>query len=65
MTVPQTAKGIGIRALILVAGVLIAGVLLLWFAFKIAGAAIHLMVWLVVALIVAGAIAVFARRFRR
>lgn len=65
MTVRQTAKGIGIRALILIAGIIILGVWLISLAFKIAGAFIHLMLWAAVILIAVGAIAIFARRFRR
>lgn len=65
MTVRQIAKGIGIRALILIAGIIILGVWLISLAFKIAGAFIHLMLWAAVILIVVGAIAIFARRFRR
>lgn len=65
MTVRNTAKGIGIRALILIAGIIILGIWLVSLAFKIAGAAIHLLLWLAVILIVIGALAMFARRLRR
>ena len=64
MTVRETARGIGIRALILVAGVIILGIWLVSLAFKIAGAFIHLLLWLAVILIAIGTIAIFARRFR-
>jgi hypothetical protein len=65
MTVRTTARGIGIRALILVIGIILIGVWLVSLALKIAGAAIHLLLWIGLILIVAGAIAVVMRRFRR
>ena len=65
MTVRDTAKGIGIRALVLIAGIIILGIWLVSLAFKIAGAAIHLLLWLAVILCVIGALAIVARRFRR
>ena len=65
MTIRGTARGIGIRALILIIGVVLVGAWLLSLALKIAGAAIHLLLWLGLFLIVAGTIAVAMRRFRR
>jgi hypothetical protein len=65
MTVRDTARGIGIRALLLIIGIVIVGIWLLSLAFKIAGAAIHLMLWVGVILIVAGAIAYAVHRFKR
>lgn len=65
MTVRNTARGIGIRAAILLAGIVLVGIWLLSLALKIAGAAIHLLLWIGLILIVAGAIAVVLRRFRR
>lgn len=65
MTARDTARGIGIRALILVAGIVLVGAWLLSLALKIAGAAIHLLLWIGLILIVAGAIAVAMHRFRR
>lgn len=65
MTVRTTARGIGIRALILLAGVVLVGIWLLSLAFKIAGAAIHLLLWIGLILIVAAALAVVVQRFRR
>jgi hypothetical protein len=65
MTVRDTARGIGLRALILVVGIVLAGIWLLSIAFKIAGAAIHLLLWLGLILIVAGAIAIAVHRLRR
>lgn len=65
MTVRTTARGIGIRALLLLAGVVLVGIWLLSLAFKIAGAAIHLLLWIGLILIVAAALAVVVQRFRR
>jgi hypothetical protein len=65
MTARQTARGIGIRALILIAGIVLVGFWLISLAFKIAGAAIHLLLWIGLILVVAGAVAVVARRVKR
>lgn len=65
MTVRQTARGMGIRALILLAGLVLVGFWVLSLAFKIAGAAIHLVLWLGLILVVVGAIAVLANRIKR
>lgn len=65
MTVRTTARGIGIRALILVIGVILIGLWLVSLAMKIAGAAIHLLLWIGLILIVAGVIAMVMRKFRR
>jgi hypothetical protein len=65
MNARSTARGIGIRALILVAGLLILGLWIASLAFKLAGAAIHLLLWVGLILIVAGAVAVVLHRIRR
>lgn len=65
MNVRDTARGIGIRALILLGGIVLVGIWLMSLALKIAGAAIHLLLWLGLILIIAGVIAVALHRFRR
>jgi hypothetical protein len=65
MTARDTARGIGIRALVLLAGIVLVGIWLLSLALKIAGAAIHLLLWLGLILIVAGVVAMAMRRLRR
>ncbi|HEY0142099.1 MAG TPA: hypothetical protein VGF48_14460 [Thermoanaerobaculia bacterium] len=65
MTVRQTARGIGIRALILFTGIVLVGLWLASLAFKIAGAAIQLFLWGGLILVVLGAIALVVQRFRR
>ena len=65
MNVRRTARGIGIRAVILLAGIVLVGFWLLSLAFKIAGAAIHLLLWLGLILIVLGALAVVVQKVRR
>ena len=65
MTVRTTARGIGLRALVLVIGIVLVGVWLVSLALKIAGAAIQLVLWLGVILIVGGVIAVAWRRVKR
>ena len=65
MTARGTARGIGIRALVLLAGIVLVGIWLVSLALKIAGAAIQLLLWLGLILIVAGVIAMVMRRFRR
>lgn len=65
MTARTTARGIGLRALLLIIGILLIGGWLLSLAFKIAGAAIHLLLWIGLILIVAGAIAVVMNKFKR
>ena len=65
MTVRQTARGIGLRALVLIIGVVLLGLWAVSLAFEIVGAAIHLALWLGLALIVAGAIAVVRHKMRR
>ncbi len=65
MNVRRTARGIGLRALVLFVGVVIGGAVLLWLALKIAGAAIQLVLWLGLILIVAAVVAVVYYRFRR
>ena len=65
MTVRSTARGIGIRALILIVGLVVLGIWLLSLALKIAGAAIHFILWIGVILVVGGFLAVAWHRFRR
>lgn len=62
MTVRQTARGIGIRALILVLAVVIVGV---WLTLKVIGAAIDIAIWGALFVIAAVAIAVIAYRLKR
>lgn len=61
----RTARGIGIRALILIVGIILVGVWLVSLALKIAGAAIHLLLILGLLLVVAGVVSHFARRIKR
>jgi multisubunit Na+/H+ antiporter MnhG subunit len=62
MTARTTARGIGLRALLLAVGILlVAG----WLFLKIAGAAIHLLLWIGFILIVAAVVAMVARKVRR
>lgn len=65
MTLRTTARGIGLRALILVIGLLLIGFWAVSLAFKIVGAAIHLLLWLGLALLVVGAIAIIRHKMRR
>jgi hypothetical protein len=65
MTVRQTARGIGLRAVILVIGIVLIGLWAVSLAFKVVGAAIHLVLWLGLALIVAGAVAMLWHKIRR
>lgn len=65
MTIRGTARGIGIRALILLAGVVLVGFWLLSLALEIAGAAIQLLLWLGLILVIAGVVAVVWHRLRR
>ena len=65
MTVRQTARGIGLRALILLIGIVLVGAWLVSLAFKIAGAAIHLLLWVGLALVVVGAFVVLRHKMRR
>jgi heme A synthase len=65
MTVRQTARGIGIRALLLLAAVVIVGIWLVSIAFDLIGAAIHIAIWLVIAVVVFIAIAVARHKMRR
>jgi uncharacterized membrane protein len=65
MTVRQTARGIGFRALILIIGLLLLGFWAVSLAFKLVGAAIHLVLWLALALIVIGAVTMVWHKLRR
>lgn len=64
MTARTTARGIGLRALLLIIGVILLGVWMVLLAFKIASAAIHLMFWFALALIVMGAVMWLRHRWR-
>ena len=64
MTARSTARGIGLRALVLLIGLLLVGAWLVSLAFKIAGAAIHLLLWLGLALVVIGAVMWLRNRWR-
>lgn len=61
----RTARGIGIRTLLLIIGVVLVGFWLLSLALKIAGAAIHFLLILGLLLVVAAVLSYVARRFRR
>lgn len=61
----RTARGIGIRAVILLIGIALVGIWLISIALKIAGAAIHFLLILGLVLVVAGALSYFARRIKR
>lgn len=65
MTAGDTARGVGLRLAVLVIGLLLVGVWVLSLAFKIAGAFVHLFLWIGLLLIVAGAIALLVRKIRR
>jgi hypothetical protein len=65
MTVSSTARGIGIRALILVAGLVLLGIWLISAALHIAAALIKLLLWAGLILVVVGFVAVVMHRFRR
>lgn len=65
MNARGTARGIGIRALILIVGIVLVGIWLVSLAMKIAGAAIQLLLWVGLILVIAGAFAVVRHRFRR
>ena len=65
MTVGKTARGIGIRALILLAGVLLVGFWLVSLALDLVGAVIQIALWGGLILIAAGAFAVLRHRLRR
>lgn len=65
MTLRQTARGIGLRALVLAIGLVLLGVWAVSFVFDVIGAAIQLVLWLALALIVIGGIAVVRHRMRR
>ncbi len=60
-----TLRGIGIRAIVLLVGIVLVAAWLLSLALDIVGAAIQLLLWLGLILIVAGAIAVAVHRMRR
>jgi len=61
----RTLRGIGIRAAVLLVGIVLVAAWLLSLALEIVGAAIQLLLWLGLILIVAGAIAVAVHRMRR
>ena len=53
-----TARGIGIRLVILIIGAILVGFWLLSLAFKVAFAAVHFVLWIGLILLIVGAIAV-------
>ncbi|HET7436320.1 MAG TPA: hypothetical protein VFN10_16540 [Thermoanaerobaculia bacterium] len=61
----STARGIGIRFVILIIGVLLVGFWLLGLAFKVAFAALHFLLWIGLILIVIGVIAYLVQKFKR
>lgn len=65
MTVRRTARGIGIRALILLAGAVLVAFWLLSLALDLVGAVIQIALWAGLILIAAGAFAVLWHRLRR
>lgn len=60
----RTARGIGLRALILIIGVVLVGFWLLSLAMKIAGAAIHVLLIVGLLFVIAGALSYVVRRFK-
>ena len=60
-----TARGIGIRLAILIIGVVLLGIWIVSLAFKVAFAAIHLVLWLGLILFVVGLIAVLIHKLKR
>ena len=62
MTVRQTARGIGLRALVLLAAIVIGGI---WLVSNLVGAVVHLMVWVVVGIIVFALVGFAMVRLRR
>jgi hypothetical protein len=62
MTFRQTARGIGIRALVLVVGLVLIGA---WIVFEMIGAALQLLLWIGIALVVVGAFVVVRHKMRR
>lgn len=61
----STLRGIGIRAALLLLGVVLVGIWLVSLALELAGAAIHFLLVAGLLLAVAGALSYVARRFRR
>lgn len=57
-----TARGIGIRLIILIIGALLIGFWLIGLAFKMAFAAVHLVLWIGLILLVIGAILVLKHK---
>lgn len=60
----RTVRGIGIRAVLLLIGIVLVGLWLVSLAFKIAGAAIHFLLVLGLLLVVAAVVSRGVRRFR-
>jgi hypothetical protein len=60
-----TVRGIGIRAIVLIIGLVLVGLWLVSIAMKIAGAAIHLLLWVGLALVVVGGVTYLVRRLKR
>jgi high-affinity Fe2+/Pb2+ permease len=61
----STVRGIGIRAVILIIGIILVGVWLVSLALKIAGAAIHFLLIVGLLLVVAAVLSYVAHRFKR
>lgn len=61
----RTVRGIGIRAVILVIGILLVGFWLLSLAFKIAGGLIHIALAIGLVLVAVAAFSIAARKFKR
>lgn len=61
----STLRGMGIRAVLLVIGIVLVGIWLVSLAMKIAGAAIHFLLIIGLLLVVAAVLSHVARRFKR
>ena len=61
----STLRGMGIRAVILIIGIVLVGFWLLSLAMKIAGAAIHFLLVVGLLLVVAAFVSYGVRRFKR
>ncbi|HYH06850.1 MAG TPA: hypothetical protein VEK11_07260 [Thermoanaerobaculia bacterium] len=61
----STLRGIGIRAMILVIGIVLVGIWLASLALKIAGAAIHFLLVVGLLLVVAAVLSYLVHRFKR
>ncbi|HVE71552.1 MAG TPA: hypothetical protein VNI54_09315 [Thermoanaerobaculia bacterium] len=61
----STLRGMGIRAVILIIGIVLVGIWLVSLAMKIAGAAIHFLLIVGLLLVVAAVLIYVARHFKR